>query len=96
MRDSAARRYLNAAIFPVYILHQTVIIVLAHTLQPANLAPPVEGFLLVTTTTASCFLAYDLIRRVRLLQPLFGVGREATVRDIFVAQEESGATAGSF
>jgi surface polysaccharide O-acyltransferase-like enzyme len=96
MRDNAARRYLNAAIFPVYILHQTVIIVLAHTLQPANLAPPVEGVLLVTTTTASCFLAYDLIRRVRLLQPFFGVGREATVRDVCVPQEESGTTAESF
>ena len=79
MRDNPARRYLTAAIFPVYILHQSVIIVLAHALQAANLAPPVEALLLVMTTAAACFLAYELIRRVRPLQPLFGVGREARV-----------------
>jgi len=80
-RDNAARRYLTAAIFPVYILHQTVIIVLAHALQPAHIAPPVEGFLLVATTAAACFLAYELIRRIPPLQPLFGAGREARVRE---------------
>jgi surface polysaccharide O-acyltransferase-like enzyme len=79
MRDNAVRRYLTAAIFPVYILHQTVIIVLAHALQPANLAPPVEGLLLITTTAAACFMAYELIRRIGILRPLFGVGREANI-----------------
>jgi peptidoglycan/LPS O-acetylase OafA/YrhL len=77
MRDNAARRYLTAAIFPVYILHQTVIIVLAHAVQPAHLSTPVEAFLLVTTTAAACFLAYEVIRRVHLLRYLFGAGREA-------------------
>jgi peptidoglycan/LPS O-acetylase OafA/YrhL len=96
MRDNAARRYLTAAIFPVYILHQTVIIVLAHALQPAGMAPPVEGLLLVATTGAACFLAYEVIRRVRLLQPLFGVGREARVRDGASAAQELRAPAGSF
>jgi surface polysaccharide O-acyltransferase-like enzyme len=80
-RDNAARRYLTAAIFPVYILHQTVIIVLAHALQPAHIAPAVEGLLLVATTAAACFLAYELIRRIPPLQPLFGAGREARVRE---------------
>jgi peptidoglycan/LPS O-acetylase OafA/YrhL len=96
MHDSAARRYLTAAIFPVYILHQTVIIVLAHTLQPAHMAPPVEGLLLVATTAAACFMAYEVIRRVRLLQPLFGVGREATVRDGSRSAAELRTPAGSF
>ena len=94
--DNAARRYLTAAIFPVYILHQTVIIVLAHALQPANLAAPVEGLLLVMTTAAACFLAYELIRRVRLLQPLFGVGSEANVPGSSRAADGLRAPAGSF
>jgi surface polysaccharide O-acyltransferase-like enzyme len=80
MRDNVARRYLTAAIFPVYILHQTVIIVLAHALQPANLAPPVESLLLITTTAAACFMGYELIRRIGILRPLFGVGSEANVK----------------
>jgi glucan biosynthesis protein C len=76
-RDNAARRYLTSAIFPVYILHQTIIVVVAHALKPSHLYPPVEGFLLVLVTAATCFLSYEAIRRVRLLRPLFGLERGA-------------------
>jgi glucans biosynthesis protein C len=72
-RDNAARRYLTTAIFPVYILHQTVIIVVAHTLKPAHLYPPIEGLLLVLVTAAACFLGYELLRHVAPLRPLFGI-----------------------
>ncbi|HEY2682788.1 MAG TPA: acyltransferase family protein [Steroidobacteraceae bacterium] len=72
-RDNAARRYLTTAIFPVYILHQTVIVVVAHSLKPAHLYPPIEALMLVAVTTAGCFLGYEIIRRVRPLQPLFGL-----------------------
>jgi hypothetical protein len=80
VHDNAARRYLTAAIFPVYILHQTVIIVVAHSLKPAHLDPAVEGALLVLVTASTCFLGYEVIRRVRILRPLFGLpigGRDA-------------------
>jgi glucan biosynthesis protein C len=75
--DSAARRYLTTAIFPVYILHQTIIVVVAHALKPAHLYPSVEGALLVLVTVTTCFLSYEAIRRVRLLRPLFGLERGA-------------------
>jgi glucans biosynthesis protein C len=71
--DNAARRYLTSAIFPVYILHQTIIVVVAHALKPSHLYPPIEGVLLVLVTAATCFLSYEAIRRVRLLRPLFGL-----------------------
>jgi peptidoglycan/LPS O-acetylase OafA/YrhL len=73
--DSAVRRYLTSAIFPVYILHQTIIVVVAHALKPSHLYPPVEGVLLVLVTAAACFMSYEAIRRVRLLRPLFGLDR---------------------
>jgi fucose 4-O-acetylase-like acetyltransferase len=72
-RDSEARRYLTTAIFPVYILHQSVIIVAAHELKPVGLAPLLEGALLVIGTVTICFLSYEAIRRVRWLRPLFGL-----------------------
>jgi len=72
-RDSAARRYLTTAVFPVYILHQTVIVVAAHALQPARLDLRLEGVLLVLVTAALCFLGYEAIRRVPVLRPLFGL-----------------------
>ena len=72
-RDSAARRYLTTAVFPVYILHQTVIVVAAHSLKPVNLPPATEGALLVLVTAAACLLGYEAIRRARVLRPLFGL-----------------------
>jgi len=72
-RDNAARRYLTSAIFPVYILHQTVIVVVSHALKPSHVSPSIEGVLLVLVTAATCFLSYEAIRRVRLLRPLFGL-----------------------
>lgn len=71
--DSPARRYLNDAIFPVYILHQTLIVVLAHGAKPLRIAPGTEAVLLVVLTVALSFGAYEVIRRVRLLRPLFGL-----------------------
>ena len=71
--DNAARRYLTTAIFPVYILHQTIIVVMAHALQPVNLTPAIEGPLLILVTATACLAGYEVIRRVAVLRPLFGL-----------------------
>jgi glucans biosynthesis protein C len=71
--DSPALRYLREAVFPVYILHQTIIVVLAHNAQPLGLRPAIEGPLLVLTTFLLCFLGFEIVRRVRWLRPLFGL-----------------------
>ena len=75
--DSPRLRYLTAAVFPFYILHQTVIVVLAHGAKPLHLAPALEGPLLIASTFGLCLLGYELIRRVAWLRPLFGLKREA-------------------
>lgn len=72
-RDGPARRYLNEAVFPVYILHQTLIVVLAHAMQPLRIAPGLEAILLIVLTLTLSFGAFELIRRVSLLRPLFGL-----------------------
>jgi glucans biosynthesis protein C len=74
--DSPALRYLSQAVFPIYILHQTLIIAIAWQLRPLGLAPMVEGPVLVLGTLACCFVGYELVRRVALLRPLFGLKRE--------------------
>lgn len=72
-RDGPARRYLNEAIFPVYILHQTLIVVLAHGMKPLHIAPGTEAVLLVVLTLSLSFGAFELIKRVQVLRPLFGL-----------------------
>ncbi len=81
-KDSPLLRYLTAAVFPFYILHQTVIVVLAHNLKPLRIAPALEGPLLVVATFALCLLAYELIRRAGWVRPLFGLKRSAKPRPV--------------
>jgi len=71
--NTRALRYLVPAVFPVYILHQTLIVVAAHTLKPLGMPALVEGPLLVAITFALAFLGYEGIRRVAWLRPLFGL-----------------------
>ncbi|HRO28177.1 MAG TPA: acyltransferase family protein [Luteimonas sp.] len=71
--DSRALRYLSQAIFPVYILHQTITVVLAYNFKPFDLPPLLEGPLLVLLTFGLCFAGYELIRRIPPLRPLFGL-----------------------
>jgi glucans biosynthesis protein C len=73
--DTGARRYLTEAVFPVYILHQTLTIVLAHALAAWALAPAPEAALLVAGTFAFSLLGFECVRRVRWLRPLFGLKR---------------------
>lgn len=71
--ESPLLKKLTPAIFPLYILHQTVIVVLAHNLQPLALPAFIEGPLLIILTFAICWLAYLIIRRLRWVAPLFGL-----------------------
>lgn len=71
--DSDKRRYLAQAVFPVYILHQTLIVVFAHYMKPMHFQPGVEALLLVVLTLTVSFGAFELVRRVNVLRPLFGL-----------------------
>jgi surface polysaccharide O-acyltransferase-like enzyme len=72
-RGGPTLSYLNDAVFPVYILHQTLIVVLAHHLQPLKLAPLIEGPTLIMLTLALSFAGYEIVRRLRWLRPFFGL-----------------------
>jgi hypothetical protein len=75
--DSPARRWLAEAVFPVYILHQTVIVLLAVHLRPLDLPAWLEGPLLVLATLLLCLAGYELVRRLGWVRPLFGLKRTA-------------------
>jgi Acyltransferase family len=71
--DSALRRYLTEAVFPYYIAHQTAIIMIAHALQGSDLPAWLEASIVITGTIATCVLTYEIVRRVTILRPLFGL-----------------------
>jgi hypothetical protein len=76
-RDSAARRYLTDAIFPYYIVHQTAIIVIAHSLRGSGISAGVEAAIIVGGTAATCVATYEIVRHLSWLRPLFGLKSEA-------------------
>ena len=65
--------YFNDAVYPFYILHQTIILVVGYNLSSLNLGPIVEPILLIVFTVLTCFIGYELIRRTDLLRPFFGL-----------------------
>jgi len=71
--DGPVRRYLTDAVFPVYIVHQTLIVVLAHHMAKAGLPLAVEAPLLITATFVGCFATYEVVRRIGFLRPWFGL-----------------------
>lgn len=71
--DSDKRRYLAQAVFPVYILHQSLIVVFAHYMKPMRFQPGVEALILVVLTLTVSFGVFEIVRRVGVLRPLFGL-----------------------
>lgn len=66
--------YCTQAVFPWYILHQSLIILALYWLAPLRLGPWREPALVLLATVAGCLLLHEtLIRRVRWLRPLFGM-----------------------
>ncbi len=76
-KPSSKLKYLNDAVLPYYIVHQTFILVLAFVLVPLQLGPVLEPLTIILGTFAGCMVSYEIIRRVTILRPLFGLKWQA-------------------
>ncbi len=86
-RDSAGLRYANEAVYPFYILHQTIIICLAYPVIHWNLPVGVKFGLISLGTFAVSWLLYEgLIRRFGLFRLLFGLKPKPTSHSVEAAQ----------
>ncbi|WP_085808264.1 acyltransferase family protein [Sphingomonas sp. TZW2008] len=72
-RDHRWRPMLTEAVFPFYIAHQTIIVVVAYWLMPLALPDAASFAILVAATLAGCSVFYLVGRRVPLLRPLIGL-----------------------
>ena len=72
-RKSKVLNYMNEAILPWYILHQTVIIVVAMNLAEFSLGPVVEPILVIALTFIFCALCYEFIWRNNITRFIFGM-----------------------
>lgn len=79
-RDHRWRRTLTEAVFPFYIVHQTVIVLAAWALIPAGLPAWLDFVLLVGATILGCLAFYFGGRALPWLRPLIGLRRHASRR----------------
>jgi surface polysaccharide O-acyltransferase-like enzyme len=78
-RETPGLRQAAAAVFCLYILHQSVIVLLTQALKPLALPWGLEALLLIVLTFAVCALAYLGARRVPGLALLLGIQRRPRV-----------------
>ena len=65
----------NTSVYPWYLLHQSLIIVLVFWLAPLQLGPGLEALLVVGGTVLGCWALTALAARIDGLRPCFGLGR---------------------
>jgi glucan biosynthesis protein C len=78
-RPSQTLTYLTAAIFPYYILHQTITLLVGYWFTVNEAPVAIEATTIVLATVVGCVLGYEVIRRVDMLRPLFGLPMRRTV-----------------
>ena len=70
----------NESVYPFYMLHQTLIIMLIVGLAPLALGPVIEPALLVAGTALGCWGITSIVRRTHWLRPLFGLRRSTAAQ----------------
>ncbi len=81
-RDHKWRQPLAAAVFPAYIVHQTVIVVTGWYLRQAGIVGLPAFLIEFAAVVGGCAIAWQLARRVPLAGILFGMPRKAKRKTI--------------
>ena len=75
-RDHPVRAMLAEAVFPFYIIHQTIIVIVGWYLLQADVAALPSFLILLVTTALGCWLFYAVGRSIGWLRPLIGLQRK--------------------
>jgi glucans biosynthesis protein C len=72
-KPGRALTYLSGAAYPVYILHMVFLYLGSWLLFKLSMPAPLQFVLVLVFTVAGCFGAYEIIRRIKWIRPLFGM-----------------------
>ena len=73
--------YASEAVYPWYILHQTLLVLIGYWVIPLGWSAPMEVVAILGGTIVGCLLLHELlIRRAGWLRPLFGLKPAADAR----------------
>lgn len=73
--DHRWRPMLAEAVFPFYLIHQTIIVMAGYVLLSTATGPIVRFVILLTVTVAGCWAFYFAGRQIFWLRPAIGLGR---------------------
>ena len=68
-------RYLNSGVYCFYILHQTLIIVIAYFVVPHKWGAIVEPLLIISAVAIGCVVLFEVIKRLPVVPVLLGCTR---------------------
>lgn len=76
-RPGSVLKYLSEAVFPVYILHMIFQALVSGWIFKTTLASPIQFTLTFILTTVGCFIVYEVVRRINIIRPLFGLKKRS-------------------
>ena len=65
--------YLSQAVYPVYIVHMIFLYLASYLILPLNFPLEIQVFLIISITFVGCFVSFEIIRRIKVIRPLFGL-----------------------
>lgn len=93
-RPGKVLSYLSEAAYPVYILHMIFLFLGSSWIFPMDLPVQLEFVFALMFTGIGCFAAFEVIKRVNILRPLFGLkmktGKEDYTRAAITERHSAG------
>ena len=81
----------NEAVYPWYILHQSLIVLIAYWLVSLKLGPVLEPVLVLTGTVVGCWGLFAILRRLHWMRPLMGMKRRPALATASVDRSSTAA-----
>ncbi len=81
--------YANEAVYPFYIVHQTITVAVVYAMLPLTIGVWPKLAVAAGSTFAGSWLVFELVRRVRLMRPLFGLKPRPAAAPLSAARVEA-------
>lgn len=72
-KEGAIVKYRNEAVYPFYIFHQAITIIIGFWLMDNSMPVFLKFVLMTIGTFGGAWILFELVRRIRFLRPLFGL-----------------------
>ena len=72
-KNNSLLRYLNKSAFPVYIIHQPILLGLAFVIVPLVESTTVAMLLIILMSLVATFFVYELIKKVKIFNTVLGL-----------------------